>query len=185
MFVCMKIFYTILIIVLLAGAGTVLLWQCQSDWCLIFGWQRNRIIDSFEKCAAAGNPIMESYPRQCAAGGKTFTEIISVGNDKIKVEAPLSGALVKSPLKIKGQARGTWYFEASFPVKLLDGSGREIAVVPAQAQGEWMTENWVPFEAMLEFAAPETELGLLILEKDNPSGLPENADSISLPVRFR
>lgn len=32
-------------------------------------------IDSFEDCAAAGNPIMESYPEQCAVpGGQTFTK---------------------------------------------------------------------------------------------------------------
>lgn len=30
-------------------------------------------INSFEECVAAGNPVMESYPEQCAAGGKTFT----------------------------------------------------------------------------------------------------------------
>ncbi len=33
-------------------------------------------IQSFEDCAAAGNPVMESYPRQCMAGGKTFVEEI-------------------------------------------------------------------------------------------------------------
>lgn len=31
-------------------------------------------INSFEECVAAGNPTMESYPRQCRAGDKTFTE---------------------------------------------------------------------------------------------------------------
>jgi len=56
--------------------------------------------------------------------------------------------------------------------------------VPAQAQGDWMTTEFVPFEAVLEFAVPQTEFGTLILEKDNPSGLPQNADSISIPVRF-
>ncbi len=30
-------------------------------------------INSFAECAAAGNPIMESYPERCTAGGKTFT----------------------------------------------------------------------------------------------------------------
>lgn len=30
-------------------------------------------INSFAECAAAGNPIMESYPERCSAGGKTFT----------------------------------------------------------------------------------------------------------------
>lgn len=33
-------------------------------------------ITSFEECAAAGNPIMESYPRQCSANGQTFVEDI-------------------------------------------------------------------------------------------------------------
>lgn len=33
-------------------------------------------ITNFEECIAAGNPAMESYPRQCKAGEKTFTEII-------------------------------------------------------------------------------------------------------------
>ncbi len=35
-------------------------------------------IDSFEECAAAGNLVMESYPRQCrTSDGKHFVEIIS------------------------------------------------------------------------------------------------------------
>jgi hypothetical protein len=33
-------------------------------------------ISSFDDCVAAGNPVMESYPRQCAAEGNTFTESI-------------------------------------------------------------------------------------------------------------
>lgn len=34
-------------------------------------------IRSFEECAAAGNPVMESYPRQCRTpDGRTFTEEI-------------------------------------------------------------------------------------------------------------
>ena len=35
------------------------------------------LVNSFETCAAAGNPVMESYPRQCrAADGKVFVEVI-------------------------------------------------------------------------------------------------------------
>jgi len=33
-------------------------------------------INSFDACVAAGNPVMESYPRQCRADGKTFVEKI-------------------------------------------------------------------------------------------------------------
>lgn len=41
-------------------------------------WQQShnksvKAIDSFEACAAAGNPIMTSYPEMCSANGKTFT----------------------------------------------------------------------------------------------------------------
>ena len=34
-------------------------------------------IESFEECVAAGNPIMESYPRQCRTeDGENFVEVI-------------------------------------------------------------------------------------------------------------
>jgi len=34
--------------------------------------------DNFEECAAAGNPVMESYPRQCRTpDGKHFVEEIN------------------------------------------------------------------------------------------------------------
>lgn len=34
---------------------------------------RPSVITNFEQCVAAGNPIMESYPEQCAANGKTYS----------------------------------------------------------------------------------------------------------------
>lgn len=37
-------------------------------------------ITSFEQCVAGNNPVMESYPRQCRANGKTFVE--SLGSDE-------------------------------------------------------------------------------------------------------
>jgi len=46
-----------------------------------FGMQKDdaaQAIASFEECAAAGYPIMESYPEQCRAGdGQTFVRDIS------------------------------------------------------------------------------------------------------------
>jgi glucose/arabinose dehydrogenase len=102
----------------------------------------------------------------------------------IRVRTVSPGDTVQSPLTVEGEARGTWFFEASFPVRLLDGNGKEIAVTPAQAQGEWTTQDFVPFRATLEFAPPQTREGMLVLEKDNPSGLPEYADELRIPVRF-
>ena len=42
------------------------------------GWALAKsLIDSFEECVAAGNPVMESYPRQCrTSDGKHFVEEI-------------------------------------------------------------------------------------------------------------
>jgi len=33
-------------------------------------------IKNFDDCVKAGNPVMESYPRQCRANNQTFTEVI-------------------------------------------------------------------------------------------------------------
>src|SRR5262245_55452438 len=83
----------------------------------------------------------------------------------IHVERPAAGDLVTSPLVIAGEARGFWYFEADFPARLLDADGREIAVRPVRARGEWMTLAFVPFADTLRFTAPATATGVLVLEK--------------------
>ncbi|MBX4216124.1 Gmad2 immunoglobulin-like domain-containing protein [Candidatus Parcubacteria bacterium] len=181
----MKTIVTVIALAFIIGFVSFL-FACDDDWCALFDFQKARLADSFERCAALGFPVAESYPRQCHALGKSFTETLAPSAaDKIKVSSPLPNALVKSPLTVTGEARGTWYFEASFPVRLLDANGKELAVIPAQATSDWMTTEFVPFKATLIFALPSTAEGTLILEKDNPSGLPENDDSISIPVRFR
>lgn len=147
------------------------------------------VVSSFDECIAAGNPVMESYPRQCRMKeGKTFRE--DIGNelekdDLIRISEPRPNAVIKSPLVVKGMARGSWFFEASFPVKLFDGNGDIIGRGIAQAKGEWMTTEFVLFEAELSFSMPTTTAGTLILSKDNSSGLPENEDALRVPVRFK
>jgi hypothetical protein len=103
----------------------------------------------------------------------------------IVLNSPLPNEVVTSPLLVTGSARGTWYFEASFPVRLFDANGIEIAVAPAQAQGDWMTEDYVPYSVLLEFDQPTTPNGMLVLQKDNPSGLPEYDESMTIPVLFQ
>ncbi len=107
-----------------------------------------------------------------------------VHNDMIRVVEPTAGQVVSSPLTINGEARGMWYFEADFPVRIEDANGNELGRHYATAQGDWMTEEYVPFTSELAFTTSTTEFGVLILEKDNPSGLPEHADQVEIPVRF-
>ncbi|KKW45385.1 MAG: hypothetical protein UY96_C0023G0007 [Parcubacteria group bacterium GW2011_GWB1_56_8] len=144
-------------------------------------------VASFEECAAAGFPVMESYPRQCRAGDTTFTETVPqpTATDIIMVSTPLPNALIQSPFLVTGEARGNWYFEASFPIRLLDSNGNVLAATHADATEDWMTTEFVPFRATIEFQTPATAAGTLVLVKDNPSGLPQYDDQISIPVRFK
>lgn len=105
--------------------------------------------------------------------------------DLINLDTPKPNEIIKSPLTLEGSARGFWFFEASFPIRLLDANGKQIAISHAESIGNWMTIEMVPFRGVLEFTAPATDTGTLVLEKDNPSALPENANEIRVPVRFR
>ncbi len=105
--------------------------------------------------------------------------------DLIQVESPIANEEIFSPLIVKGKARGFWFFEASFPIKLLDENNNLISTVVAEAKDDWMTEDFVPFEAKLIFPSPNTQKGLLVFEKNNPSGLPENADELRVPIVFK
>ena len=111
--------------------------------------------------------------------------------DLIRLTPPASGGSIDSPLTITGEARGYWYFEATFPVVLTNWDGLIIAEGYAEAQSSWMTENYVPFVAELTFTSPYRsgdpafmERGTLILQKANASGLPERDDALEINVKF-
>lgn len=122
----------------------------------------------------------------------TFHVTSDTGNelDKtnlIRVDYPKPDQTITSPLIIKGTARGNWFFGASFPVVLTDWDGRIIADGIATAKSNWMTADFVPFEATLTFSVDKdvySRRGSLILKKDNPSGLPEYDDALEIPVVF-
>lgn len=94
---------------------------------------------NFDECTKIqGAVILESYPAQCRLGNKTFTQ--NIGNelevkDLITISSPRPNQTISSPLNISGKARGTWFFEASFPIKLVGENGKTIAQTAAQAQG--------------------------------------------------
>ena len=95
------------------------------------------------------------------------------------------GSTISSPITITGKARGPWYFEASFPISIVDEAGQTVVDSYATAQGEWMTENWVPFTSTITFVSPGAgKKGTLILKRDNPSGLPENDAQVEIPIIF-
>ena len=106
--------------------------------------------------------------------------------DLVRVSEPANDQIVESPFWVIGEARGGWFFEANFPIYLYDSAGEEIAVAIAQAQASWMTSEYVPFRAQVNFPSqPSGSQGTLVLKKDNPSGLPEHDDSIEIPIKFK
>jgi len=106
--------------------------------------------------------------------------------DLIRVDSPRADEVISSPLTISGAARGMWYFEATFSVRLLDANGNEIPIQPGyiMTENEWMTEDFVSFNTTHTFSLSATDTGTLVFERANPSGLPENADEYRIPVRF-
>lgn len=107
-----------------------------------------------------------------------------IQDDLIRIYRPQYGDVISNPVLVEGEARGYWYFEASFPVKIVDENGKQLGIGIAQAQKEWMTTDFVPFSVNINFDWPATKNGTIILEKDNPSGLPENADERRIPIKF-
>jgi hypothetical protein len=112
-------------------------------------------------------------------------------SDLIRVDSLDVNEVIFSPLTITGEARGYWFFEASFPIVLTNWDGLIIAEGYAQATDEWMTEDFVPFTASIAFDSPYRvgdpdfmRRGTLILQKDNPSGLPEHDDALEMPITF-
>ena len=169
---------------MIATVGITVIWELTTK-------KASVVVTNFEECATTGNLIMESYPRQCRYNGQTFSE--NIGNefeksDLIRIDSPRPNEVINSPLVIKGQARGNWFFEASFPVILTDWDGKIITQGVAQAKDDWMTTDFVPFEATLTFTVDESAYsnkGSLILKKDNPSGLSANDDALEIPVIFK
>ncbi len=128
---------------------------------------------------------------QWGKSGSPSTPVVE--SEMVRVTSPVANQTVSSPLVVSGEARGTWFFEGSFPLVLVDGYGETVAEGFATAVGEWMTEDFVPFSATLtfDFSAPvyassdsSRFSGKLILKKDNPSGLPEHDASFEIPVKF-
>ncbi|MBU6501002.1 MAG: GerMN domain-containing protein [Patescibacteria group bacterium] len=101
-----------------------------------------------------------------------------------KIFSPQAKDTISSPIIVKGQAKGSWFFEGSFPVKIVDQDGTVLGASPATAIGAWMTTGTVPFEAVVGFAQPDSANGTIILAKDNPSGLPENENFVIVPISF-
>ena len=125
--------------------------------------------------------MQEKKEAQVSAPEVSYT---NASEDAIIVKRPDAGDEIGHTFKVSGEARGTWYFEASFPIEVRDASGTVLYQGPVSADGDWMTEEFVPFSEEITVPGGYAGAATLILKKDNPSGEPDKDASVSVPVVF-
>lgn len=146
------------------------------EWC-----EQN--LGSYNECASACRHDSESSI--CTMQCVPLCSFVEPETTDIRVNNIEPNQRIDSPLVIKGEARGAWFFEGDFPIALEDKDGVVIAETYGMAEGEWMTEDFVPFTATLEFKRTKIyDEGTLVFKKDNPAGLPENEESLEIPILF-
>jgi len=121
-------------------------------------------------------------------GETTENEYDVTNSDLIDVALPLVGSTVLSPIAVSGQARGQWFFEATAPVTVTNWNGLIMGEGYITAQGNWMTEEFVPFTGSISYTQPVdtySATGTLIFHNDNPSGLPEYAAAYEMIVQLQ
>jgi hypothetical protein len=103
----------------------------------------------------------------------------------IFVHAPHPGQSLTQSFVVTGYARGTWFFEAVFPVEVRNKKDVVIGTAQGRADSDWMTTDLVPFTAEINLKALYNGPATIVLRKDNPSGDPARDASISIPVMIQ
>ena len=120
------------------------------------------------------------------SGSPGMAPLAESADGHVRVSYPAIGEAVASPLVVSGVViGGGWFFEGVFPVRVLDANGAVIGQAQARAEGDWTSSGTVPFSATVPFSLQKSGSGMLLLEKDNPSGIPQNASDLRVPITFR
>jgi immunoglobulin-like protein involved in spore germination len=133
-------------------------------------------------------PVVETQSTTTATQTKKTDQTPPIVNapaplhQKIVVTFPKANASVPKTFTVKGKAPGNWFSEAQAPVMVQASDGSKIAQAQARAQGDWQTTDLVDFTADVSIDPAYSGSATLVLLKDNPSGLPENDDSLEIPI---
>lgn len=145
-------------------------------------WKLMNAIAPLPTAAAPSTSVATTTsPSSTQGATTTTTEPLS---SRVSVTSPEPNATVGDTFSVTGKAPGNWFFEAVFPIKITDADGNAIGSGQAHAQGEWMTTELVPFAATMTVSEYKGAATLVLL-RDNPSGLPENDDAVSIPITIQ
>lgn len=169
----MKRRYYLLVFIVLFGAAV---------WGLFHALESSIVLPTTGSATPAQNTLDPEVPAAATPGNTAQNDVI--------VYSPAAGQVLISPFTISGQAKGSWFFEGSFPMALVNEQGAVIASGAAKAQGNWMTTDYVPFTGTLTFlnfdnnASGHRNAGYIVLKKDNPSGDPQFDKSVTIKVQW-
>lgn len=167
-----SVLFVLVAIILIVAAGYV-----------SYVWQHDKV-NKLQSQVAALQSQVDTLQKQAPSSTEIGTEYLSPKGIKAILFAPASGEKVTSPTGVIGTIPGNWSFEASFPAQLKDNSGAVISQSVAHVLGNWMTDQQTPFSVQFTYTSVPSGSGTIVLQKDNPSGLPANDDSIVIPVRY-
>jgi len=114
------------------------------------------------------------------------TEITSEKGVNIKLNNIKEGDTVEIGFKVEGSIPGSWFTEGVFPVRVIEKETNSVIITnTARADGEWMTEDYVPFSFVIDAEITKEGSFILRFDKANPSGLSDNYDYASLSVNLK
>lgn len=137
-----------------------------------FAYQTQNLVKKLATTQLTPSPTVTTVPTQ---------EPIIVPS----ITSPLKDGSVSSPLVVTGFVPQGWMFEGIFPIKIVDSNRKLIKQASAKETipGSWSTEENIEFTSTISYTTSATS-GYIVLENDNPSGLPENHKSFEIPIFF-
>ena len=114
------------------------------------------------------------------------TEITSEKGVIIKLDNIKEGDTVEVGFEVKGSVTGSWFTEGVFPVRITEKETNSVIITnTARADGEWETEDYVPFSFVIDAEIEEDGIYILRFDKANPSGVSDSYDYASLTVNLK
>lgn len=139
--------------------------------------------------ATNSNDDVNNSSQSVQAGDDSQLKTRQYKSDKgvtIEIDNWADNRSISTPLTITGRVPGNWSSEGRFPVAAVYQGDIGMPGAVAHIQGDWMTEDMVPFEVELRFNEIDDMSGevTIALRKANPSGLAENDDSLVLRAQL-
>ncbi len=111
------------------------------------------VVDSFAACAAAGNPVMESYPRQCRHAGQLLVEPV----DPPLQDSTTVACTMEAKICPDGSAVGRTGPNCEFAACPGEGAVAEVITCsPESKQAQMCTKEYAPVCGLVEIQCVTT-----------------------------